>query len=466
LLRYFRINDPYRLLGLLTIMVLMYLPLFIDPPPVTYPELKSILVGEKVHEGLDLYTELVDSTGPFAGWFEAFTDMIFGRSLLARHITAFFIIFLQAIFLGIVFIDKKVFPESSFVPSVLFVLLFFFSFDNYALSPELIGSGFLLLALNYLFKEIEFREQRDESVFNIGLFISLGSLFEFSFVVYLAGALIILTIFTRNSARKFLLLIVGFLLPHLLLLSIYFLKDGLQEMWQYYYIPNLGFASSSFITTKGVLILGIVPLFYLVVSFIMLNREGRFTKYQSQLIQAMFFWLVFSVLQILYSKNFRPQSFITLIPGFSFFITYFLLMIRRKRLAEINFWTLLIGIVTVAYLGRYNKLASVSYADLIVKESQLAQVARGKKVLVLTDDLSVYKNNTFSSFFLNWNLSREILEQPDYYDHVIKVHEAFRRDAPDVIIDPHDLMKKFFEKIPALRSQYRAAPEGYVRISS
>ena len=138
MLRYFRINDPYRLLGLLAIMVVISLPLFIDAPEMTLPELKSILLGEKVHSGSSLYTEVVDSTAPLAGWFDALFEMIFGRSVLGRHILAFFIVFSQAAYLGIVFINKKAFSESTFIPSVIFAFLFFFSFDTLSLNAELL----------------------------------------------------------------------------------------------------------------------------------------------------------------------------------------------------------------------------------------------------------------------------------------------------------------------------------------
>jgi hypothetical protein len=116
LLRYFRINDPYRLLGLLGILLVIYLPLFINTPEITYPELKSILLGKKVHEGSSLYIDIVDGTAPLAGWFDSLFYLVFGKSLLARHILVFLIVFIQAVYLGVVFINKKAFSELSFFP--------------------------------------------------------------------------------------------------------------------------------------------------------------------------------------------------------------------------------------------------------------------------------------------------------------------------------------------------------------
>jgi hypothetical protein len=128
LLRYFRINDPYRLAGLLALLVAIYLPFFISEQVLTVPELKSIVIGEKINDGLSSYTELIDSTPPLTIWINSLVEMVFGRSLMARHIIAFILLFFQSAYLGIIFIDKKVFTENTFIPTVVFSILAFFFF--------------------------------------------------------------------------------------------------------------------------------------------------------------------------------------------------------------------------------------------------------------------------------------------------------------------------------------------------
>ena len=114
---------------------------------------------------------------------------------------------------------------------------------------------------------------------------------------------------------------------------------------------------------------------------IMMNRDARLSKYQTQLVQSMFFWMIFSVVQILLSKDFRPQSFITLIPSLSFFITHFLLLIRRRKFAEMHIWLLIIGIVTMSYSARYNLWNRIAYDSLLVPDSKTS--FEGKRVLTL-----------------------------------------------------------------------------------
>ena len=464
LLRYFRINDPYRLLGLLLILFLLCLPQFIHMGGLTYPELKSFLIGEKILEGNALYTGITDSTGPLAGWFNALMSLMFGRSLIARYILAFIVIFLQAGFFGMILVEKKAFAENTYLPSLLFALLFFFSFDTFLLTPELIGFGFVLLGLNKLIKEIEFREQRDQTILKLGLFISLSTLFVFSYIVYLIGAIVILILFTRTPPRKFFLMIVGFLLPHLFIVSMYFQVGGVSDIWQYYYLPNLDFSTVHLISANSVFWLSAIPLIFLVISLVMLNREARFTKYQSQLVQAMFVWMVFSFLQVLYAEDLRPQNFITLIPGFSFFMAHYFLLIRRRRLAEISLWTLLISIVSVSYLARSNKIENVNYNMLRVPESK--SVVTNKRILVLDETIEIYKDNVSATPFVNWALSKDIFSSADYYENVVEVYRGIKEDQPDLIRDKDDLLRPFLARIPELKKMYVRKGIYYEKVKS
>lgn len=459
MLRYFRINDPYRLVGLLVIMTLLSLALFIDTPDVTITELKSFVIGERVSDGHGLYHETIDSTPPLASWFYGLFDMVFGRSLTARHIFAFLILFFQSAYLGIILIDKKVFAENTYIPSLLFSVLAFISFDSLALTGDLLAFGVLLLALNNVIKEIEFRTPRDETSFNLGIFISIASMFSFSYAIYLPGAIIILSVFTRSSLRKYFLLVFGFVLPHLVLICIFNLNGHATELWQNFYVHSLSFPSHDLISTKSLVLLCTVPLFYLFVSLFILNRDAHLTKYQSQIFQMMFVWFLIAFIQFFITDYFRPQSIITVLPPVSFFLTHFLLLIRRRKFAEINTMVLFVGVVTLAYLTRYDKIPQISYSDLRVKENTLP--VKNKKIVVLDDRPAAFRDNTLGASFYNWDLSAPVFRNPDYYENLLLVHRFFEKEKPEVIVDPDNLMAKFFEKLPQLKDQYIKSPEGY-----
>ena len=58
-------------------------------------------------------------------------------------------------------------------------------------------------------------------------------------------------------------------------------------------------------------------------------------------------------------------------------------------------------------------------------------------------------------------LLEDIFEHPEYYENVILVYEAFRRDPPEVIVDPQNLMQPFLDKIPEIKSRYVNDEIGY-----
>jgi hypothetical protein len=463
-IQYFRINDPYRLVGLLLLLIIIYLPLFLDFPTMTIPELKSIVIGEKLNENYSMYTELADNTAPLAAWLYEITDSIFGRSTLARHIFAFVLLFFQGAYLGIMFITRKAFNENTYIPSLVFCLLFFLSFDTITFSAELAGSSFLLLALNNLFKEIEFRVQRDETTFNLGLFISLASLFSFGFFCYLFCAMIILFFFSRTSPRKFLLLGFGFLLPHFLVLSIAYLNGSISSLWDYYYLSNFVLTRSTFISTESLIVMSSIPLIYFVVSIVMLQRESRFSKYQSQLLQVMFLWIGFSLIYLFTCKDLRPQNLIVFFPGLTFLFTHFFLFIRRKKYAEMNIWIMVIGIISVSYLARYDKLKAVNYARLLVSPHD--KEVKNKRILVLQNDLTYFQQNKLATPYLNWQLSERIFKAPDFYENITQVYHALINDPPDLIIDKENLMQPFFDRMPGLKKLYTRKGDGYAKASN
>jgi hypothetical protein len=232
-------------------------------------------------------------------------------------------------------------------------------------------------------------------------------------------------------------------------------------MWEFYYLPNLKMGGTQYLSASSLWWLGAVPLLFLVVSLFMLNREARLTKYQTQLVQSMFFWMIFSFLHLFFAHDIRPQSFITLLPSLSFFLTHSILVIHKKKFAEIGIWTLLVTTVCISYFARYNALGAVNYSNLILKDEKLSVPA--KRILVLDNDINVYKNYSLASPFFNWELSSKIFSSPDYYENVIRVYNGLKQDPPDIIRDRENKLKPFFARIPELKRLYHREGVFYVK---
>jgi len=195
----------------------------------------------------------------------------------------------------------------------------------------------------------------------------------------------------------------------------------------------------------------------------MLNREARFTKYQSQLMQVMLLWLVISFIEIGVTRELTPHSFITLAPPLAYFISHYILLIRRNWIAESMIWIFLLSTIGISTTSRLNKVKYIDYTGLFVKDSKYKSFIKEKKVLVVGQDYAIYENNKAASFFLNWDLSKEIFENPGYYENVILVQNSFECDSPDIIIDESGKMEKFFLRLPLLKTQYEKSGFVYVR---
>lgn len=450
LLRFFRINDPYRLLAIFVLLVLIGLGFFVDPAAATLSELKAMVLGEALN-GKSLYTEVHTAVPPLAAWFYGWEEWLFGRSLTARHMVAFLLIFFQGAYFAILLINNKAQSESTYLPAFLFGVVCFFSFDMLILSPELVASSLLLLALNNLFKEVEFRVQRDDTLLLLGFYLGLASQFVFTHLVFLPGTIIILAIFTRLSIRKILLLIFGFVLPHTLLMVAFYFNGNFNFLWNNYYEGATWFAENR-VSLSSMLYLSAIPIGYFLFSLVMLNREARLTKYQSQLLQIMFLWLLIAIIEIVVAGKMAPHRVITYAPPLAYFVSHFILLVRRKWLAELLLWGFAGGIVTIAYLARYDKLKVIDYSKMFF--SKVTSTPVNKRILVLDEQWGYFEHNKLATGFFDWPLSESYFREIDYFQNVVLIDKAFQQDMPEVIIDPHQVMPAVFDRIPGLVNKY------------
>lgn len=463
MIRFFRINDPYRLLAILLMLLIISLPFFIDPPSLTVHELKDWLLGEALSNNKTMYIQLLDDTPPLMASVDGLLMSIFGRWAGGWRIIAFLLVFLQAAYFDIMLISNKAYSDNTYVPALVYAVLMVFSFDTLTLSATLLGSTCLLFTISYLYQEIEFRVQRDETLLGIGITLGVASLFVFAYVAFVPAVIFIMLIFARANLRKLLLVLVAFLLPHAALFVGYVFRDGVAALWQHYYLPNFTFISQPLINAQSMFLLGLFPVGYFFFSLVLLNRVARFTRYQAQLLQMMFIWLVPCVFVVLLTPHLAPHTFIVFVPSLAYFIAHYLLLIRRRWIAETMFACLVIGVVVINLLSRYGTLDKVDYSKMFVRETA---TVKGKKVMCLDEGMAVYKSNQMAGYFLSWRLSEPVLSQPDYYEHVILVARALREDKPHIIIDPHQYMPPFLSRLPDVARHYRQEGETYIRISN
>ncbi|HCW08815.1 MAG TPA: hypothetical protein DGG95_15770, partial [Cytophagales bacterium] len=305
-----------------------------------------------------------------------------------------------------------------------------------------------------------------DTILSIGFYLGLASLFVFSYAVFLVGSIVILFTYARLDFRKAMLLLFGFFLPHLALLNYYYFIDGLPQFTSFFYESNFSLHSVNLISWSSIFWLsaGLIVLF--VLSMVMLNREAHFTRYQSQLLQVMLIWIAVAFISILFSNERTPHSFITFIPSSAYFISHYLMLIRRKWIAEMVLWAFIVSTGIISMTARFNQFTFVDYNKMWVVDSQYNAQVRNKKIAVLGNDLSLYQHNRMAAGFLNWELSQNIFNLDNYYGDIAIISDSFQSDLPDVIVDEKNNMDKIFSRVPSLKKMYRRNGNLYERIKS
>ncbi|MEK6479541.1 hypothetical protein WJR50_18495 [Catalinimonas sp. 4WD22] len=459
MLSYFRVNDPYRMLGVFVLLILIRLPFLISGTSLSIPELNWMLVGEKLAEGSRLYIGVWDNIGPLAALIYSLIELIFTRSQTTYALLAILLTTYQSLVFNNFLLNKKAFNENTYVPAFVYVILSSFSFDFYILSPVLISLTWILLALRNVFYRIESRSQ-DNRILGTGIYLGLATLCYLPSIFFLLSTIMAYMLFANVSIRRYLLLLYGAALPILIALTYFFLVDGLDGFITQYLLSFRTLSRQLLIQPLSLLYISIIPLIFLIVSLYKVSQIRRFTNQQSKLQQIMFIKIVATTITLFFVNDLAPYHLLPFVPPVAFFVTHFLLSIRRFIFAELT--TALFAIVLVfngyAFLYGFFSLHSIfNISNLMVQETPYDDEVRGKKILVLGDQLSIYREATLATPYLDWQISKRSLSSVDYFENLTEVYHNFSQDMPEVIIDLESVMPQLQSRIPLLENAYQAA---------
>ncbi|HAS59261.1 MAG TPA: hypothetical protein DCS64_12355, partial [Algoriphagus sp.] len=228
--QFFKVNDPFRLIGILLFLViwsLIYI-LFSDFP-ITATQLNWMLLGERLGNGVFLYQHIIDDTGPLSAGLFSLLDFLFGRNPLMLEILGRILVLFQVVFWNNVLIKYRVYDENTYLPAIIMLALFHISFDTLSLSPALLGSTFLVLALSKLFSQTVLQKDSTESTLLIGIYGGLATGFHPIYVVFLPYMILVGIAISGFSFRQLMLSLMGYLLPILLISVFYYWNNGLDE---------------------------------------------------------------------------------------------------------------------------------------------------------------------------------------------------------------------------------------------
>lgn len=435
--------------------------MFLGDMPLLLAEVGWQVTGEKLASGSLLYLEFWDDVAPLSAAVYWIIHEVFGRNILVYHILSFLLVFIQSFIFNNVLNNTKAYNESTYVPALVYALLMSIFFDFNTLSPVLMSMTFILLAINNIFYHID-NKSWVGNLLNTGLFIGIASLFYIPCILFVFPVLLSYILFTGTIPRRYLLFLYGVILPYLLVGVFFFWFDSLDEFIHQFIFANLFTTGIKFLGLTDFLAIATLPAICLLLSFYKLFETNRYTSIQVRFQQTLFFmFIVASISWIIVNKR-MPFQLIIFIPVVAFFISHFFLLMQRRIFAELWFLIFLVYIPLVNLGGIYNELVPeyVSYENLLVKETEIDDLIKDKKILVLGDNPEYFRNATLATPYFNWNFARGHFEDPTYYDNLTEIYKNFRNELPEVVVDTKNVFEPVLEAIPELKKKYQKKTDG------
>lgn len=415
-----------------------------------------MLIGERLNVGKSLYREIWTNASPLSAYFFGLVHFLFDRSQFFYELVSFFLVFFQALLFTLFVNKNKVFVERNYLPGLFYALVLSLSFDANKLSPALLATTFLLLAVNSLFKHIDNNDGSSEPIFEIGLFLGLGSLFFYPFPVFLVWALLSLVMFTPVKFKQILLLLLGFGLPVIVVfLFIYFI--GSFEFFYFQWLKKgLSFQLFSSAELYEIAIIYALPLIIAVLGLVKVFSSNRYSNFQNRKQQIMVLLGIFALVCFFLSGDTGSYQLICISPFLAFFLTGWFIHLKGTWFPEIVFFCFTAAVVIINSQG-YNAFVGDGYVHL--SESRIEKTTdkpfiRDKFILITGSKNDDYFQAKSGSAYLNWEVSRYDLENPNFYERLISIHTQFKKEKPEFIIDKATVFPEIFRRIPELGEQY------------
>ncbi|AWV99129.1 hypothetical protein [Arcticibacterium luteifluviistationis] len=424
--------------------------------PVLNTELEWMLIGERLNSDKSLYSEIWTNTGPLSSYFYGLVHFLLGRGQFYQEIVAFCILFVQTILFTLVVNNNKAYAERNYLPGLFYAVAVSLSFDANKLSPALLATTFLLLAINSIFRHIDNNDGSSEPVFEMGLFLGIGSLFWYPFPVFLVWALLSLIMFTPVKFNQILLLVLGFVLPAFITILFFYLTGSFDEFYAFWIQKGISLEFFKRIEVFEVLLVYGLPILLSIFGMFKVFTNSRYSNFQNRKQQIIVLSGIFALVAFFFSDNLATYQLLSLSPFLAFFMAGYFLHIKGTAFPEILFLIFLGLVLTINNFG-VSPFIGKGYSHLedmrIEKETEKSYI-KGRSILITGPKNGDYFLAKSGSAYLNWNVSKFDLTNADIYESLINIDAVFQKEMPEFIIDNEQVFPKIFRRIPALSQRY------------
>jgi len=441
----------------LLIITALRLPHWLGDITPTWEEQHWLLVGQALSEGSEMYKDVWDTTGPIPALVYSVLHGLFGRSYLAHQVLAMVVLFIQCIIFNTTMVARKAYNETTYVPGLMYGLLGSLFFDFFTLSPLLMGLTFVLLSFRQLFSHLQSRAKDDEAILLMGMMMGIAALCYLPLGLLLIPLYLALGFFSSTIPRRYLLILYGFLLPILMSGVYYYVVDALPNFISFYFLRTIGLTIQPYASWLLIVAVVGVPLLLTLLALLRTFSYPRFINYQSRLQQIMVLWLLVGLGIILRAHHRSPMHFLIWVPPMAFFLSHYVLLIKKRRWAEVAF-TVIWGSVVILSLGPVtNWLPFFPSSDSIrVSDTTLPSAYRDKSMWVIGPSVEYYQHAAgLGTVFYQPEMVAPYLGPLDRYSEIITLKEAVDNPLPEVVVDPEDHFIQMLEYFPEWKARYK-----------
>lgn len=460
MLRYFKINDPFRLIVIALVLILLRMPYYLSGDILLQSDLKLLTLGEKIAGEIWSYGDFFTITGPFTAYAGSIFFSLFGKTVIPFHVLSVILILHQCYLINKLVNINNATGEQTYLPGFIYGMLMSLSPEFYSINAVVLAQGLILTVLNYQFNHLEFRVKKDYKILLTGIYAGVFSLFFPEGILFFPTMILVFLMFSGTIFRRYLLIIFGFSIPFILLTAFYTFDLKLPNLKNVYL--NIGMLYDRDFS-HGIWLMAI-PGIYGVFSILNIIIRGRYTNYQSRLIQAMLIWLMAS-LGIFYLSHSGYILYACIaFPAITFLMTHYFLNIRSSLTASFMFNLFVIlsiggNILSWKELDNFS-LSRTNNTNII--ENPYGELVKGRKVLVLGEEFHYYRGAKHASSFFNWKKSEPLFTADISYENISEVYLGIYPDMPDIIIDESNLFEKYRDKIPLFKKEYTRDASGKV----
>ncbi|MCX2485194.1 DUF6427 family protein [Pedobacter sp. MR2016-24] len=253
------------------------------------------------------------------------------------------LIYIQALIFNRVVNNHALLTKPSFLPALLYITGASLFEPFLILSPTLICNFMLILVMDKLLR-IGKSPNAIMIMFDVGIFIAIGTLIYFPFVVMLLLIWLSLLLYRSFYWREWVSGLIGFLIIFFFLAVFYYWNDNITMFYKIWLPLKNKFPSAFKIQYNDYLVL--VPVGVMMILATIRLRENFFRSFIStrKAFQMLFFMFLIAILSFYTKPNFKLYHFLLCVPPGAVLLAYYFSNATKRWFYESLFLILVLAI--------------------------------------------------------------------------------------------------------------------------